>query len=607
MITLRRLPAACVLLLAIAACHDDSPTQPPALNCSPSTLISLRRIGVNAATTNNTLAPLQGATASAADLAACLDLINDGSSYLVVPQFPADTVPFTPTGFSIGSQPAAGGNVAGRLVSGAPDRGPGLGVRELPRVAFDNMLRRADHRMAMRAPASRISPNAERTRSPRPLAVTVPAEGSIRSFHVLSNLDGTQFKTAAARLEYVGQNILMYVDTASPPGGFSSAQLHAFGDLFDKVLYGIDVNAFGPPSDIDGNGHIDVLLSPIVNAITPRPICDSGFVAGFFFGLDLLPHIPQPDTINSNGAEVFYAMVPDSGGTVSCSHGEGAVESITPATFVHEFQHMISFNQHVLVRNGPDEVAWLNEGLSHIAEWLGAKYYMNKYPPPTGRTSPDQLYPDSAEGFVSGDIFNSYTYLLNTASQEDSAAVLNWPGDGTLAERGAAWLFLRWLGDQKGTGIYKKLDQTMLTGVANVEAQSGETFPTLFGDFSLALYTDSLPGVPRDHVAQRYQFPGEIPLREIYARIFLTSNGPTPQIPRPFPLQVTAIQPATSTSSRMFPGTMSFFSVQTGQDGSALDLSFTAPDGTPLAASLHPQVTIFRCPSADACPLVVNP
>ena len=40
---------------------------------------------------------------------------------------------------------------------------------------------------------------------------------------------------------------------------------------------------------------------------------------------------------------------------------------------------MISFNQHVLVRDGDAEDTWLNEGLSHYAEELG------------GRVVPDDL------------------------------------------------------------------------------------------------------------------------------------------------------------------------------------------------------------------------
>ncbi len=156
---------------------------------------------------------------------------------------------------------------------------------------------------------------------------------------------------------------------------------------------------------------------------------------------------------------------------------------------------MISFGQHALLRNGNEEDAWLNEGLSHIAEELGSRFYENKFPPPTGRTDPDQAFPDSSQGFISGDLYNSYHFLLNSASTDtsDKASVSNWGnGDGTLVQRGGAWLFLRWLGDQQDSTVYGRLDQTSLTGIPNVEAASGSSFPTLFGEFSMALYTSTV-------------------------------------------------------------------------------------------------------------------
>src|SRR5262249_18214392 len=183
-----------------------------------------------------------------------------------------------------------------------------------------------------------------------------------------------------------------------------AGDINALGATFDTDLYPIDTATFGTPSDIDMNGVIFVLLTPKVNAMTPSAQCASeGYVAGFFFGLDLLPAQP-----NSNDAEIFYSIVPDPGGTFSCSHPTSVVKNLVLATFIHEFQHMISWNQHVIVRGGNNEDTWLNEGLSHIAEEMGSRYYEHKYPPPTGRTDPAQLFPDSSQGFIGGDLGNSW-------------------------------------------------------------------------------------------------------------------------------------------------------------------------------------------------------
>jgi hypothetical protein len=280
------------------------------------------------------------------------------------------------------------------------------------------------------------------------------------------------------------------------------------------------------------------------------------------------------------------------------------VEQLTPSTFIHEFQHMISFGQHAILRDGNEEDPWLNEGLSHVAEELGSRYYENRFPPPTGRTDADQAFPDSSQGFISGDLFNSYHYLLNTASTDssDKASVSNWgDGDGTLVQRGAVWLFLRWLGDQQDSTVYGRLDQSSLTGVPNLEAASGGSFPTLFGEFSLALYVDSLPGVPRGSIPAELRFTSRN-LRALYAKQH--ERNPS-NFSETFPIGALALTPGSARTEAMHPGTMDFFVLTAPSSGSALGLTFAPATGT-FAGSLGAQVSVFHCPSAAACPLSVH-
>ena len=90
-----------------------------------------------------------------------------------------------------------------------------------------------------------------------------------------------------------------------------------------------------------------------------------------------------------------------------------------------------------------------------------------------GRTDPSQLFPDSSQGFIGGDLVQFVLVPRATRAPRRSPLVR----ELGLAARNAAgaWLFLRWLGDLKGQSISAALDQTSLTGVANVEAQAGET------------------------------------------------------------------------------------------------------------------------------------
>lgn len=150
---------------------------------------------------------------------------------------------------------------------------------------------------------------------------------------------------------------------------------------------------------------------------------------------------------------------------------------------MHELQHLISFNQHVLTRGGAIELPWLNEGLSHIAEEVGSKLFETRYPAPFGRGTTEQLFLDSAAPFIAPQMLNAYAYLYSTLEH----SVTTYVGTGSLEERGASWLFMRWLGDQKGDAIFRRLVESPFTGIDNVERASGETFGALFGDFSIAL------------------------------------------------------------------------------------------------------------------------
>ena len=57
--------------------------------------------------------------------------------------------------------------------------------------------------------------------------------------------------------------------------------------------------------------------------------------------------------------------------------------------------------------------------------------------------------------------------------------------DGTLAEIGASWLFVRYLVDQFGGSLPRRLDQTALTGAANVAAATGQPYVTLVTRWAL--------------------------------------------------------------------------------------------------------------------------
>jgi hypothetical protein len=258
--------------------------------------------------------------------------------------------------------------------------------------------------------------------------------------------------------------------------------------------------------------------------------------------------------------------------------------------FLHELQHLINYSQHVLVHRGAPEEGWLDEGLSLVAQELGSLYYEARFPPPTGRSNSSQLFPDSAESFIATQLASSYDFLL----EPDTATLtLHSDADGGLDWRGGDWLFARWLGDQGGDGFYQKLEQTALAGAANIASATGEPFSALFGDFSLALYTDSIPGVPKSAIPSRNRFTTRT-LRVLYQAYF-NAAGPSTSVPAPFPIEPVPLSATVSASA--VPGTPTYYLLNTAASASEVELDFTNPSGGALDKQLHPQVSVFRLPS----------
>jgi hypothetical protein len=199
-------------------------------------------------------------------------LAGGGASYLVVPNLAAGNVPNAAVRYVIGSTGvsatasvasaalASTGDAATIFGAASAGRGPGPGVLQRN---FDGALLRMSARNVGSGRWRATSGAASSARA-SVAAGPPPAVGTLRSFHVISTLDTItiKFKAVTARLQYAGANILLYVDTLAPGGGFTAAQIGTFGQTFDQVLYPIDVAAFGPPSDIDQNGRLIMLLTP---------------------------------------------------------------------------------------------------------------------------------------------------------------------------------------------------------------------------------------------------------------------------------------------------------------------------------------------------------
>ena len=521
-----------------------------------------------------TLAVGEGITVGVADLERCLQIPAMGQRYLVVPQFASAADDPISTPFRIGRTTPM--TAAAPRPMAAPR--PQLATRTVTaQERIDRMMRRLEREIAPAVAAQDNEPDA--------MVLEALELNSVRSFRVISDLgdsgESPEFATSRSRLRYIGDHILIYVDERSV-SALSEAELNSIGELFDNRLYALAANRFGSESDLDANGKVIVLMSPYVNGLVTRSECqDESFVAGYFYPNDLFLR-----NANSNKGEIFYTLVPDPTGVYSCPHGSTFIRRLVPGTFIHEFQHMISFNQHVLARGGSSEDVWLNEGLSLIAEETAARYYEERYPP---ITVAGEVFSDSAAMFIEEIILHAFDYIFASKAY----SVTTFDGFGDLEERGAAWLFLRWLGDQKGDQIYGRMVQTRATSIENVQVAAGESFAALFGDFALALAAD-VPGFARATLAPRYRYtprPNNLDYRTLFQRMADKYGRPVPN-----PVVFAQLQPhATATPQSMVQGTMAFYNLSTTAIAQeSIGLLFTNSAGGPLSPLLVPQVGIVR-------------
>jgi hypothetical protein len=477
----------------------------------------------------------------------------DTAEYLVVGQFATAQGDLSESFSLTGAPPVTTTAVA---------RGPSAALPAA--VRFHDAIRRMDEAAAVAS--LRLTP-----RPAAPVRVGPPAVGSQRTFKVCSSLDCSSLASVTATAAVVGQHSAIYLDTSAPtPGGFTTTDLAQLSAQFDGVLYPLDTLAFGAPSDVDGNGVVIILLTPRVNALVGRPDCQSSFVTGFFLASDLAPATRAV----YNGGEVFYALVPDPAGTVSCPHPAAQVKQLIAPTFIHEFQHMISFNQHVLVRRGPIEALWLNEAMSHLAEELGGRHY-------------DSVGTDTATAarFLFGDLYNAYLYLLDPAAH----AVVSTAGTDDLEQRGGQWLFLRYLVDRFGPATTRQLEQTSLTGAANVVAAAGNTpFASLLGCWGLALYVADLPALTPEAELSYTHWR----LRTTYDSLHVHDGG---TFARDFPLvPASASSGSFAVSGTVSSGSGSYVDLVLAPGQPSFMVTFTEPGGLALSGSANPQLAIVR-------------
>jgi hypothetical protein len=391
-------------------------------------------------------------------------------------------------------------------------------------------------------------------------ATTVPVVGEKRSFRVFVPRQPAATITAEARV--VGRYIAIFEDTTAA-GSISQANLESVLALLEDPIYATDVAVFGGVSDLDRNDRVIVLLTPGVNRLTGAN--ETSFINGYFDYCDLVDVNECPDT---NRSEIMYSVVPDPNGRWGLKHTEQNIVRLLPPLIAHELEHLIHFNQRALVGGvRTHEDLWLSEAMAHFAEDTVAGVLRAR-----GLAA-------EADGFLRENLVRA-TFFLRAP---DKTSLIASSGQGSLEERGAGWLFVKYLHHRLGASVLRRLVTSPETGVRSVTNVANASWMTLLRDWSVALYAASDPALS-DVTFSREQSLGGFDLRGALATV--SSSG--------FPLQPTPLTGnGFSVEWKLAPSATTFSKLSIAP-GAAINLIMSGARGGAFDTSAQPQMLLLK-------------
>jgi hypothetical protein len=174
-------------------------------------------------------------------------------------------------------------------------------------------------------------------------------------------------------------------------------------------------------------------------------------------------------------------------------------------------------------------------------------------------------------------------------------------GIGSLAERGAAWLFVRFIVDRFASdttvaawnAFTRQLLLTPNTGAQNVAAATGQPFETVVSRWALANWVSDLPGftAPPELTYKSWAF------RTTYGSLYAqdTVGGPPQNFKKPFPL--TPAQSAgrfVNLNGTLRAGSGIYHRATQAPFTPGFTLLFSDAGGGPLSPTFTPRLNVIR-------------
>ena len=324
----------------------------------------------------------------------------------------------------------------------------------------------------------------------RPSAVV----GDVKQFWAQNAAIGQGNGTYAqypAKLVRVTPRWQIWIDTTLTSVINDSTAVNAIGSAFDNA-WGSDTTHFGSSDYTNspywsqsapycnalgvqtGSGQAVITPQPLVAFIVGPNTLGAG-VGGYFDEINFFPDAEvqcyasaRTAGVHSNGAPMVVMGWNTAGGA---SYEE---QEDIPRGAAHEFQHLINFVQHGIVANGSDEDAYINEGLSMLAQDLALPLMF----PALSHDVDDALF-HANEFLVAPEAYS----LTGFSGSSTGSPTYNCTGC-----YGEAFVFQRYLYDHYGGDSYlHAVESGPVTGTAHVATVTGVDATTLLRDFGIAL------------------------------------------------------------------------------------------------------------------------
>ena len=297
------------------------------------------------------------------------------------------------------------------------------------------------------------------TRSSRPLpearADRLPPRERVFHLMVGRGDSGSPGNYARVRgiLKAVGRRVQVYV-ASEDAEKVARGTLRDVVTTFDDRIHTESRDRLGTARDVDGDGRFTILFSSWLDRLGGGRHAVDGFVKV----ADLDATVPAPF---GNRCDMMYLNA-----------------GLQPGPYLrtllaHEYMHAVVYTGKTLEQSrgtevGPEEEAWLDEAMAHLAE-------------------DDQGFsPSNIDYRVSAFLSNPERYRLVV---DDYFAANLFRSHGN---RGSTYLFLRWCVDRYGPELIPRLVRSPRRGVANIEAATGSTFADLYRRWSLATFLSGL-------------------------------------------------------------------------------------------------------------------